>query len=67
MSTPETPSTSAWWVFEISAKRLSSRPCTSQISHSGFERSSRWEKMRPTSWRSCSSEPGRGSAVWRTW
>ena len=26
-STPEMPSTSAWWVLEISAKRLSSRPC----------------------------------------
>ena len=26
MSTPDTPSTSAWWVFEISAKRPPSRP-----------------------------------------
>ena len=47
MSTPETPSTSAWWVFEISAKRPPSRPWTSQISQSGFERSRRWEKIRP--------------------
>ena len=67
MSTPETPSTSAWWVFEISAKRPPSRPCTIQISQSGFERSSRWEKIRPTSWRSWSSLPGFGRAVWRTW
>ena len=28
-STPATPSTSAWWVLEISAKRLPSSPCTS--------------------------------------
>ena len=60
MSTPETPSTSAWWVFEISAKRPSSRPWTSHSSQSGFERSSRCEKIRPTSWRSCSSLPGLG-------
>ena len=67
MSTPDTPSTSAWWVFETSAKRSPSSPCTSQISHSGLERSSRWEKIRPARPRSCSSEPGAGSAVWRTW
>jgi hypothetical protein len=67
MSTPETPSTSAWWVLLISAKRLSSSPCTSHSSQSGFERSSRWEKIRPASWRSCSVDPGAGSAVWRTW
>jgi hypothetical protein len=66
-STPEMPSTSAWWVLEISAKRFSSRPCTSHVSHSGLERSSRWEWTRATSARSCSSEPGDGSAVWRTW
>ena len=45
MSTPETPSTSAWWVFVRSAKRLRVRPWTSQSSQSGFERSSRWNKM----------------------
>ena len=45
-STPETPSTSEWWTFEMTAKRPSSSPSTSQISHSGFERSRRWEKMR---------------------
>ena len=67
MSTPETPSTSAWCVFEISAKRPPSRPCTIQISQSGFERSRRWEKIRPASWRSWSSLPGFGRAVWRTW
>jgi hypothetical protein len=67
MSTPDTPSTSAWWVFEMTAKLVPSKPWISQTSQSGFERSSRCEKMRPTSWRSCSSEPGLGSAVWRTW
>ncbi len=67
MSTPATPSTSAWCVFEISAKRFCSRPWMIHTSQSGFERSSRWEKMRPASSRSCSSLPGRGSAVWRTW
>ena len=61
------PSTSAWWVLEISAKRPSSSPWTSHVSHSGFARSSRWEWMRAASARSCSSEPGAGSAVWRTW
>ena len=66
-STPETPSTSEWWVFEISAKRLPSRPWTSQISHRGLERSSCWETIRAVRLRSCSSEPGDGSAVWRTW
>ena len=67
MSTPETPSTSAWWVFEISANFPPSKPWISHSSQSGFERSRRCEKMRPASWRSWSSEPGLGSAVWRTW
>ena len=67
MSTPEIPSTSAWWVFDTSAKPPSARPWTSHISHSGFERSRRWEKIRPAIPRSCSIEPGAGSAVWRTW
>ncbi len=66
-STPEMPSTSAWWDFEISAKRPRSSPCTSHVSHSGLARSSRCEWMRAASARSCSSEPGCGSAVWRTW
>ena len=59
-STPETPSTSAWWVFEISAKRPSSRPSTRYSSHSGFERSSRWEKTRAASARSCCLGARRG-------
>ena len=67
MSTPETPSTIAWWVLLISAKRLRSSPWTSQSSQSGFERSSCCEKTRPASRRSWSSLPGAGSAVWRTW
>ena len=66
-STPAMPSTSAWWVLEISAKRPSSRPCTSHVSHSGLARSSCCEWMRAARLRSCSSEPGAGSAVWRTW
>ena len=44
MSTPETPSTSAWWVFETIAKRLRVRPWTSQSSQSGFVRSSCWRE-----------------------
>src|SRR2546423_6827063 len=44
-----------------------SAPGTSHGSESGFERSSRWEKMRPASSLSWSIEPGLGSAVWRTW
>ncbi len=67
MSTPETPSTRAWWVLVMIAKRLRSRPWTSHSSQSGFERSSGCEKTRPAMFRSCSSEPGAGSAEWRTW
>ena len=67
MSTPETPSTSAWWVFETIAKRLRVRPWTSQNSQSGLVRSSCCEKTRAARFRSCSSEPGDGSAEWRTW
>ena len=66
-STPDTPSTSAWWVLEMSAKRFCSSPWTSHNSHSGFARSSRCECVRAASARSCSSDPGWGSAVWRTW
>ena len=66
-STPETPSTSAWCVLVMSAKRPPSRPWTSHISHSGLERSSAWECTRAASARSCASEPGAGSAVSRTW
>ena len=67
MSTPEIPSTSAWWVLAISAKRPPDMLCTSQISHSGLERSRRWEKSRPASRFSAASSAGLGSAVWRMW
>ncbi len=67
MSTPETPSTSAWWVFEIRAKRFFLRPSTSHSSQSGLVRSSCWEKTRAAIRRSSSSPPGAGSAEWRTW
>jgi hypothetical protein len=66
-STPETPSTSEWCVLLIKANRSSSSPCTSHSSHSGFVRSSRCEKIRPVRRRSCSTLPGAGSAVLRTW
>ena len=59
MSTPETPSTSAWWLLPTIAKRSPSRPSTSHSSQSGLERSSCWEKIREARLRSCSSEPGR--------
>ena len=36
MSTPETPSTSAWWLLPTIAKRSPSRPSTSHSSHSGL-------------------------------
>ncbi len=45
-STPETPSTSEWWVLKMSAKRSSSRPSIIQLSHSGRSRSSCWEAIR---------------------
>jgi hypothetical protein len=57
------PSISAWWVLATSAKRLPSSPSTIQVSHNGFERSSRWENTRAARRRSCDSEPGSGSAV----
>ncbi len=41
--------------------------CTSQISHSGLERSRRWENSRPASCFSAASSAGRGRAVWRMW
>ena len=66
-STPAIPSISEWWVLVISAKRLSSSPSISHISHSGFERSSCWEKMRAVRSCSCSIPPGAGRALWRTW
>ncbi len=67
MSTPETPSTSAWWVLVTNAKRLRVRPWTIHSSQSGFVRSSCWLNTRAAMLRSCSSEPGDGSAEWRTW
>ena len=67
MSTPETPSTRAWWVLVTNAKRLRVRPWTIHSSQSGFVRSSLWLKTRAAMLRSCSSEPGEGSAEWRTW
>ena len=45
MSTPETPSTSAWWLLPTIAKRSSRRPSTSHSSQSGLLRSSCWEKI----------------------
>ena len=67
MSTPETPSTSAWWVLVTNANRFRVRPWTSHSSQSGFVRSSCCEKIRAAILRSCSSEPGEGRAEWRTW
>ena len=59
-STPAMPSISEWWVLVISAKRSSSRPSISHISHSGLERSSCWEKIRAVRSCSCSQLPGGG-------
>ena len=67
MSTPETPSTSAWCVLVRKANRLRVSPWTSHSSQSGFVRSSACEKTRAALRRSCSSDPGAGSAEWRTW
>ena len=67
MSAPETPSTRQWWALLISAKRPPWMPSTHQVSQSGFDRSSRWEKIRAASSLSCSIDPGAGSAVVRTW
>ena len=67
MSTPEMPSTSAWWVFAISAKRPRDIFSTSMISQSGFERSSRCENTRPARRFSAASSAGAGRAAWRMW
>ena len=67
MSTPETPSIIAWWLLVTMANRPPSTLSTSHISHSGFERSRRWEKTRAARVSSWSSAPGGGSAVWRMW
>ena len=64
---PETPSTSAWWVLETTAKRSSPTRSTSHSSHSGLERSSAWANTRPARRRRASSPAGAGSALWRTW
>jgi hypothetical protein len=63
MSTPETPSTRAWWVLQTSANASSPTRSTIQISHSGFERSSCWERTRPASALSSASDAGAGRAV----
>ena len=49
------------------AQRSSSRPSTRYSSHSGLDMSRRWPSTRPARLRSCSSLPGRGTAVCRTW
>ena len=67
MSTPEIPSTIAWWVLVMIAKRSRSSPCASHTSQSGFERSSCCEKSGRPAASAASSSPGAGSAVWRTW
>ena len=46
MSTPETPSTSAWWVLVTNANRFRVSPWTIHSSQSGLVRSSDWEKTR---------------------
>ena len=64
---PAMPSTMAWCSLEMIAQRPPARPSTTQVSHSGRLRSSWWDITRPTRIRSCSSPPGAGRAVRRTW
>ena len=66
-SLPAIPSTMQWWILLITAKRPPSRPSTTQASHSGFEWSRGCAMIRAESFLSCSSLPGRGRLVWRTW
>ena len=66
-SVAATPSTMQWWTFESSAQRPSESPSTDHSSHSGLLRSRCCEKTREAIWRSCSSLPGCGIAVWRRW
>ena len=62
-SSPEMPSTMAWWAFTIMAKWSSPTDSTSQSSHSGFPRSSFWDMMRPASRFSWRRSAGGGSAA----
>ena len=66
-STPEMPSTRAWWVFWMIATRSPSRPSTNHSSHRGRRRSRGVACRRPIRVLSCSSLPGLGRAVRRTW
>ena len=66
-SVAETPSTMQWCTFERSAQRPSFIPSTIHSSHSGLSRSSAPENTRAAIWRSSSSPPGAGIAVWRRW
>jgi hypothetical protein len=66
-SVAATPSTMQWSTFDSSAQRPSWRPSTIHSSYSGLFLSRCWEKMRAAIWRSCSSLPAAGSALWRRW
>jgi hypothetical protein len=55
-SMPVMPSHRLWWVFERIANRSRPRPVISHISHIGRVRHSGWERMRPLSWCSASSD-----------
>ena len=67
MSAPAMPSIMAWWVLLTMAQRPPSRPSTSQVSHSGRERSRCSDMMCAVRSRSDSSVPGRGRVACLTW
>jgi hypothetical protein len=62
-----TPSTRIWCDFDRIAKRPPSTPSMKYISHNGRLRSSCRDMIRAVRSRSCSIDPGRGSAERRTW
>ena len=73
ISTPDLPSTAAWWIFNTKAKAPGgtpstlSRPSMTYNSHSGFDRSSGRAWSRAAWMQNCRQSPGRGRAMCRTW
>ena len=67
ISAPDSPSTTAWWIFVSTATLPLSSPSITYSSHSGRARSSGRETIRATCSASWSSLPGAASAISRTW
>ena len=67
-STPETPSTSAWWVFETSAQRAVVEALDEpQLPQRLRAVQALGEDPRGERVRACPRSPGAAAPVWRTW